>query len=596
VDVWPGAPELCDGKDNNCNGVVDENGCQSGSQKIMGRITNLNDAEQYISDASYLQLVMFTTMKQLVSTTDAQGRRTYISDLAVIDMPSLSNDSFVFETYGLLPGQYVIAAQSLEPYAQGSEEILILATTDGQPAIIAIPEDGDLIFEVDLGKLNIPVPPAVVTLNALAADTVPDMPNGVSATDGDFEDKIRVTWNASSGATSYDVFRANSFSGKKVKVTTTSKTLFDDTNLSCDEDYYYWVMAKNSAGSSALFYSDLGFIRCPFVPEPQPVVIVQDDEVDDITEPEAPLVDSADNVILDSPTGTKASDGTYPDKITISWNAVPQATSYDIYRTFEDCCGKKIKIGSSINTTHDDFNVKIGDYFYWIKANNVDGTSEFGYPDHGYIMVRPFAPTGVTASDGTYFNKVLVQWNLPPKASSYAGGPCCPTISDKKPIVTSYEIYRARLYSDPKILIGTTTTNQFYDTELPCSQCCRDTYVYWVKAVNAAGSSNFSEDDTGYVYQTLCDPDVSATDGFKNCVWVSWEPVNGATGYELYRSDSEFGKKTLMCSIANPCDYIFRDNMTTCPKVYYYWVKAIDSKGYTSCMFGNFDTGYCESE
>ena len=600
INIFPGAVELCDGKDNNCNGVVDENGCQPDGQKIKGRITNLNNAEIYITKDSNLQLVMIPSDGQLVFTTDAQGRLIYTSDLAVIDMPTPSDDYFLFETYGLLPGQYVIAAQYLEPYAQGSLEIPILETTENQPAMITIPEGGVSPFEVDLANLSIPVPTAVMDL--MAIDTVPDMPNGVSATDGDFEDKIRVTWNASSGATSYDILRADSFNGTKVKIASTPSAMFDDTNLPCGEEnfYYYWVAAKNAAGSSALFYNDMGFIRCPIVLE----VVKTVDNGNAVAEP----ADPADTpVILATPTGTAASDGKYPDKITITWNAVPSATSYDIYRTREDCCGTKIRIGSSNNTTHDDFDVVIGDYFYWIKANNVDGTSEFSLrPDGGHIMTRPFNPTGVNASDGTYLNKVQIIWDKAPTASFSYNNSCCPPLSDKKPIVSSYEIYRATWSDAPKILIGTTSTNQFFDTDLPCSECCRETYVYWVKAINAAGTSSFSEDDIGYVYQTLCDPYVTASDGRANCVWITWNTdtggicsPNSATGakkFAIYRSDSADGEKIVICTIDNDGCNRYLDSTTTCPKVYYYWIKAIDGRGYTSCTFGNFDTGYCESE
>ncbi|MEE4263400.1 MAG: hypothetical protein V2I56_11960, partial [Desulfobacteraceae bacterium] len=79
------------------------------------------------------------------------------------------------------------------------------------------------------------------------------------------------------------------------------------------------------------------------------------------------------------------------------------------------------------------------------------------------------------------------------------------------------------------------------------------------------------------------------------CVWVFWDHVFGAKYYEVYRSDSTDGEKIMICRIDRVCDiYEYRDITTTCPRIYYYWIKAYDVKGYTSCTFGDYDTGYCE--
>ena len=586
AEMYPGAPELCDGKDNNCDGTIDENACDPNIQTISGQIANVSQIQPYLRNDSYLQLVLYPADGQMAFTTDGQGRRIYPSNLAIIDMPA--DGAFSFETTELSPGDYVVAAQLMAAYSAGSEEEPIVSDSNGQPVVFTILADTIEPLDIDLGNVTLPVPAAVVD-----EETGPNTPTGVAASDGEFEDKIRVTWNPSPEADTYEVFRADSFAGQKTKVTTTAATVYEDRSLACGVDFYYWVKALNAFGESDLFYSDLGFIRCPAPPAPAPVNDGGDASGD------AAETSATKPVTLNTPTGVTASDGTYVDKIRVTWDTVSGVASYDVYRT-DSCCDDKIKIGTSSTPSYDDADVKHGDNFYWIKANDATGTSEFSLPDVGYIMVRPFPPTGVEASDGTYYSEVLITWDPALKPQPYDFDPCCPCCKVETPkicVTTSWEIYRAHWNKNEKKLIGTSTTNRFFDTDLECSNCCCvETYTYSVKALNAAGTSNFSNCDEGSVYRTLCDPiDVRASDGEDNCVWVSWKGVAGAERYDIYRSTSEDGPKTMICSVDHPCTN-FRDTTTTCPTVYYYWVKTIDSRGYTDCRFGQYDTGYCESD
>jgi sec-independent protein translocase protein TatC len=78
----------------------------------------------------------------------------------------------------------------------------------------------------------------------------PGPPKGVSASDT-YADRVRVTWKASSGATSYEVWRSKKKKSRFAsRLTKVSGTSYDDTSPRVGRAYSYWVKAKNSSGTS----------------------------------------------------------------------------------------------------------------------------------------------------------------------------------------------------------------------------------------------------------------------------------------------------------------------------------------------------------
>ena len=79
------------------------------------------------------------------------------------------------------------------------------------------------------------------------------------------------------------------------------------------------------------------------------------------------------------PTNVQASDGTYMDKVQVTWTVSPGATSYTVYRaTSTSRRATKVAIVTISNTTYDDTTASVGKtYYYWVKASNSYGTSGF---------------------------------------------------------------------------------------------------------------------------------------------------------------------------------------------------------------------------
>ena len=181
-------------------------------------------------------------------------------------------------------------------------------------------------------------------------------------------------------------------------------------------------------------------------------------------------------------------------------------------------------------------------------------------------------PQNVTASAGTYTDKIRITWT----GSSGA---------------THYQVYRATSSGGTKSAISAWITAASYDdaTATP-----GQTYYYWVKAATSssgANASDYSSYDTGW--KTLSPPgSVSASKGtFLDKVRISWNGSSGASHYQVYRSTSSGGSKTPLCGWITGTTY---DETSATPgTTYYYWVKAAtSSSGDRSSDYSSYDTGW----
>jgi hypothetical protein len=102
-----------------------------------------------------------------------------------------------------------------------------------------------------------------ITLNvSLAAANTPLAPTGLTASNGTFGDGVHLAWTASAGASAYEVWRAttnSSSSATKVSTTDVTTTSFIDTTATAGQTYYYFVKAKNTAGTSGFSASASGY-------------------------------------------------------------------------------------------------------------------------------------------------------------------------------------------------------------------------------------------------------------------------------------------------------------------------------------------------
>jgi rhodanese-related sulfurtransferase len=98
--------------------------------------------------------------------------------------------------------------------------------------------------------------------------TVPNPPTNVQASSGTYSDRVRITWAASTGATSYEVHRATSATGSRTRIATPTGTSYNDFNTTCPNIYYYWIRAVSSAGVSGFSSSSTGYCQTGTTPPP----------------------------------------------------------------------------------------------------------------------------------------------------------------------------------------------------------------------------------------------------------------------------------------------------------------------------------------
>jgi len=178
----------------------------------------------------------------------------------------------------------------------------------------------------------------------------PSTPSWISASDGTYHQYVYVDWPAATGAVEYQVYRDGSNLSGWI-----TATEYYDTTATPGPVYYYKVRARKAcgAGSESAFSATNGGWRR-----------------------------------VAPPTGVAATNGTYADKVRVTWNSVWGAGGYRVYRS-DTLGGAKTAVGGWMSgLSYDD---STGDpfyhYYYWVRsAETITGSfpSDYSTSDTGW--------------------------------------------------------------------------------------------------------------------------------------------------------------------------------------------------------------------
>lgn len=293
-------------------------------------------------------------------------------------------------------------------------------------------------------------------------------PAAVVATAGDRQ--VTLAWQPSAGAASYIVYRKTGAETVYSELAAgVAAPPYLDANLTNGQGYYYRVRAVAAGTQSELSAS--AYAK-PLPPKPTA----------------APVVSGA--------AGNA--------RITLTWNALPDATGYKIYRS-ETGTFDGPAIGSTSGTTFKQYNLVNGTtYFYRVAGRNMGGEGPRSDVVPVMPVAPPVAPVNVVATAGDRL--VTLAWSPAEGATTYSvfRG----TLSNKQASVPIASGLTAPAFADTTVVNG-------------------PTYFYKITASNAGGQSLRSAEASARPEAPAPAVDEAALAAFRVLRQATWGPRPG---------------------------------------------------------------------
>lgn len=333
--------------------------------------------------------------------------------------------------------------------------------------------------------------------------------------------QANLSWNSVAGAAQYDIYRTtdanptlSSFSGAPLR--SQAQNSYSDTGLTLGTKYSYIVKAVNTGYSAPSVSAASSIVSVTPLPAPG------------------------------TPTGLAATPGN--GLVSLTWNTVPTATGYDVWRSTDNTNFSAVASNLTTASYTNSGLVNGQTYYFQVRASNSGGASAFSASASAIpLPPLPAAPTGLTATAGN--RQITLSWNAVSGA-------------------TGYKIYRrisGAAYGATPLATVSGSTTSYSDGGLGNVQ-----YFYVVVATNLRGDGGASNEASA---TALTAPILIGSEGDAQVV-LNWSTIPGATGYRIYRrTNSTTYSATPLVTVAAPTT-TYTDRPVVNGTTYYYVVKA----------------------
>lgn len=374
-------------------------------------------------------------------------------------------------------------------------------------------------------------------VTATACTKAPTIKSGVSTV----SDKLKLTWSKVNGATGYNVYRKleNDKNYKLIKtINGNGNVEFTDSGLKCGVKYYYRVNGFRTVDSKN--YEGLG-----------------SKDYLGLTTPAQPALKSAKSLGYNT--------------ISIEWTKVEGATGYDIYRKTTGTYSKIGTVDKQSTVTFKDEKAVTGvRYQYTVRAfynkNGIKKVSTYENYIHGTAYPSNPNLTSVTSVE---YNAIELKWDKVDGANGYKIYRKLPSDKNYKELITLYG--QTDKYTDQTVTCGTT-------------------YQYIIKSFRYENGKTYTSGNNSAVSCKAVPPVVKvkvASTGY-NSLNVSWEKVNGATGYRIYFKKDNAKNWTTLATFENGSLTSCEHRKLTTGVNYTYTVRAYYKDG-SKTIWGDFN-------